>query len=548
MPSQLISRLLLVYPFKQTTFSAVLLIYALASITAHAANMPPRNLHLADSSYPMAHGNPAQQDTIPQAGPWGESRHLAANEISYEHVGPGHFGTTVSGIYADGRRVFWSNGIDRIVKMDHDSYEVLDTYFFADVDIFDEARADASIKAFEKNNDGPLALVRAFQEMNKLRDLANLYTLLSRDHTYFIANSQGFITAYADADPNDSTSEVVLKARFQLPTQVTGPVMGLNMTFDGWLVAVTEHGWVIAVRQDFSEHHIVRMQHSQGAQDKATGPVGKGWVRNAFAIDSNNGIYIASQAHMHKVIWTGSELSTDSTDGAWTTGYLNGTGDGTGATPSLMGFGGEDQFVVITDGEPRMNVVLFWRNDIPHDWPGLKASPDRRVAGSMAVDMGELQVAAIQSQQSVVVYGYGAMVVNNIPRNVPWYLPERASTLLISLLGSNPRHQPYGVQQFKWDSSTRQLKNSWVNTKVSSPSSVPIVSAAANAVYLIGARNNRFTLEALDWQTGDALFHYVIGGQRYNVMFSATMLDEQGRIHYGTPWGRVRLSPTLLSP
>ena len=29
----------------------------------------------------------------------------------------------------------------------------------------------------------------------------------------------------------------------------------------------------------------------------------------------------------------------------------------------------------------------------------------------------------IQSEQSVVS-GYGAMVVNNAPRNVPWYLPE----------------------------------------------------------------------------------------------------------------------------
>jgi hypothetical protein len=37
-----------------------------------------------------------------------------------------------------------------------------------------------------------------------------------------------------------------------------------------------------------------------------------------------------------------------------------------------MGFGSEDQFVVITDGEPRMNGVLFWRNDIPHDWQDLK--------------------------------------------------------------------------------------------------------------------------------------------------------------------------------
>jgi hypothetical protein len=35
----------------------------------------------------------------------------------------------------------------------------------------------------------------------------------------------------------------------------------------------------------------------------------------------------------------------------------------------------------------------------------------------------------------------------------------------------------------------------------------------------------------------------VIGGQRYNPFFSGTEIDEAGRIHYGTPWGRVRLAP-----
>jgi hypothetical protein len=64
-------------------------------------------------------------------------------------------------------------------------------------------------------------------------------------------------------------------------------------------------------------------------------------------------------------------------------------------------------------------------------------------------------------------------------------------------------------------------------------------------VYLIGARDNQWTLEAMDWSTGESEFHYVIGGQRYNPMFSGTLLDEEGRIHYGTPWGRVRLNPEL---
>jgi hypothetical protein len=246
---------------------------------------------------------------------------------------------------------------------------------------------------------------------------------------------------------------------------------------------------------------------------------------------------------MHKIVWDGEKLSTDEADGAWSVEYLNDWGHGTGATPSLMGFGDEDQFVVITDGQPQMNVVLFWRNEIPEDWQQLDGAPSRRIAGQAPVTMGDPDLTQIQSEQSVVVAGYGAMVVNNHPRNVPWYFPKQAASLLISYLGSNPNHQPYGVQKFAWDPLTRTLNDDWVNKEISSPSTVPIVGVGSNTAYLIGARNNRWTLEAMDWDTGKSKFHYVIGGQRFNVMFAGTLIDMDGRIHYGTPWGRVRLNP-----
>jgi hypothetical protein len=157
--------------------------------------------------------------------------------------------------------------------------------------------------------------------------------------------------------------------------------------------------------------------------------------------------------------------------------------------------------------------------------------------------MGDPDLEEIQSEQSVVVAGHGALVVNNAPRNVPWYLPSRAGTLLISFLGSAPSYQPFGVQKFEWDPKARALRNAWVNREVSSPSCVPIVSYPSDRVYLIGARDDRWTLEALEWGDGRSAFHSVIGDQRYNPLFSGTMLDELGRVHYGTPWARVRLVP-----
>lgn len=520
---------------------AVVVLASLYMSAATAAVLPPKNPWLADSIYALGHGDSAQQDAVAVTGPAGPSRVLSSTEIQYQHVGPAHFGAQISSPYPDGRRAFWSNGLDRIVKMDHDSFDVLDEYVFDSAVKYSAEQADDAIAYFDDNNHGLFAIVRAFREADKLRDLSGVYTVLDRDNNYYIGSKEGVISAYGDKVAGDQLSPIEKKREFKLPAEVSGLMVGMNMTFDGWLVVATEHGWVVAIKRDFSEYRLAKMRYSEGAEEKATRATGYGWVRNGFAIDKDGGIYIASQAHMHKLVWTGSELSIHEKDGAWAEPYNNEWGHGSGATPSLMGFGDEDQFVVITDGAELMNVTLFWRNKIPEDWQQIESTPSRRIAGMLPANMGNPDLQAIQSEQSVVVAGYSAVVVNNKARNAPWYLPERAQTLLISFLGSNPRYQPFGVQKFEWNPTKRQLEMDWVNQDISSPSCVPIISYASNRIYLIGARDNQWTLEAMDLDTGEADFHYVIGGQRYNVLFAGTLLDEGGRIHYGTHWGRVRL-------
>jgi hypothetical protein len=510
---------------------------------AEVAERPPRNPFLADSAYPLGHGDSGQQDALDVVGPSNPGPSFAASEIQYAPTGPAQFGAYTSGPYPDGRRVIWSNGLDRIVKVDFDSFEILATRWVQGAKRWTESEADVSIARFDESNEGITSIYAAFRAASKLRDLSSVYTVLDRDNTYYIADKNGLITAFGDADPNDPASEIVEKATFQLPAPVTGLTVGMNMTFDGWLIIPTEHGYVVAVSRDFSQHRVARLLHSEGAEEKATRSTGYGWVRNGVAIDIDGGLYIASQDHMHKMVWNGDQLSTEAVDGAWSARYLNGWTHGTGATPSLMGFGDEDRFVVITDGEPLMNVVIFWRDAIPEDWEALADAPDRRIAGALPANMGDPELTEIQSEQSVVVAGYGALVVNNVPRNVPWYLPTRARTLLVSYLGSEPEYQPFGVQKFEWDPQTRRLEHAWVNTEVSSPSCVPVVSYPSDRVYLIGARDDQWTLEALEWSDGSSAFHTTIGGQRYNPLFSGTEIDEAGRIHYGPPWGRVRLAP-----
>lgn len=528
--------------------ATVALCVALAIATSGAAEpvgpqLPPRNPFLADSSYPLGHANSAQQDSVPMAGPSGPTRVLGEGDVTYAPVGPAHFGASTSGPYPDGRRVMWSNGLDRIVKIDHESFEVLATYWFPDARRYTEEEADASIERLDTYGAGLRGIANAFMDARKLRNLSGVYTLLDVDNTYYIGDKSGRITAYGETDPSDPASAIEPKRSIDLPEGVTGLLIGMNMTHDGTIIVATEHGFVVAIARDFSATRVARMRHSEGAEDKATGPTGYGWVRNGFAIDVDGGIYIASQAHMHKLVWTGERLGTSNEDGGWAAPYLNDWGHGTGATPSLMGFGDEDRFVVITDGQPVMRVVLFWRDEIPEDWKALPGAPDRRIAGMLPADMGDAGITAIQSEQSVVVAGHRAFVVNNNARNRPWWLPDRAHMLLVSYLGNQTRYQPYGVQSFAWNAATRTFEEAWVNTEMSSPNCVPLVSYANDRLYLVGAREQQWTLEALDADTGESLFHWVVGGARYNSLFSGTLMDERGRIHYGTVWGRVRLNP-----
>jgi hypothetical protein len=208
-----------------------------------------------------------------------------------------------------------------------------------------------------------------------------------------------------------------------------------------------------------------------------------------------------------------------------------------------MGFGEEDRFVVITDGDQRMNVTLFWRDGIPDDWEQLPGAPSKRIAGLAPANMGDLDVQKIQSEQTVIVAGYGALVVNNRPRNIPFWYPDDGFNLgaLIGPLGSNPDFQPYGVQKFRWNPVARQFEQAWVNETISSPNGVPWVSLGSGQVYFMGARNNKWTLESVDWFTGEPTFHYVLGGQKWNNEFSGPTIDEKGRVFFGTMWGRARI-------
>ena len=182
------------------------------------------------------------------------------------------------------------------------------------------------------------------------------------------------------------------------------------------------------------------------------GDTAYGWVRTSMCCDEEGGVYLNSVNHLHRTVWDGKSFSFADKDGAWKAEYRNGTGSGSGTTPSLMGDDPNgDRFVVIGDGDEIVNITLFWRDSIPDDWKCLPNAPSRRIAGLGAANMGDSSRESIQTEQSITVAGYGAMTVNNEPSSRPSWLPQRANRLLSFFLGHYQPFTPYGLHKYEWD-------------------------------------------------------------------------------------------------
>lgn len=219
---------------------------------------------------------------------------------------------------------------------------------------------------------------------------------------------------------------------------------------------------------------------------------------------------------MHKLIWTGTSISDQPGDGAWDCEYDNSginqppiikVGDGTGSTPTLMGFGDDpDKLVVITDGADQMKLVAFWRSEIP--------GGSQRIADQIQVTCGlnPLPGAWIQTEQSVVVSGYGAFVVNNIPETVNPDVQKANKFVQVSLMGPGKDcPSSYGVERFQWDTLTHKWSSAWTRSDISSTSMVPVHSQSGNMALVNGWGASGWEVWGLDWDTGKTVHQTIFG-------------------------------------
>lgn len=285
-----------------------------------------------------------------------------------------------------------------------------------------------------------------------------------------------------------------------------GPVpettMGLAMTYDGHLVVVTTRG-VGVISRDLTG---APSQIHFGADEV---------VSNSVSVDEKGGIYVASDKLMRKLVWTGTTLSDDPADGAWSAPYDTGReppsvkfGTGTGSTPTLMGFGqDDDRLVVITDGSDQMKLVAFWRDEIPAGFTQKPGTETNRIADEIPVTAGLSPLPKfIQSEQSVVINGSGAFVVNNIR---PAGDPDR----LVDVLAGGPvLDPPHGVERFEWDPGANAWRSVWARGDVVATSMVPAASSKSGMVMVNGyTKADGWEVTGMDWQTGQTVARTIFG-------------------------------------
>jgi len=272
-------------------------------------------------------------------------------------------------------------------------------------------------------------------------------------------------------------------------------------------------------------------------------------VSNSIAADETSAIYVVTSGAQYRINWDGNTLRQQwraSYEGAGNSGAGR-LGGGSGSTPSIMGNPSQrDRFVVITDAQPLMHLLLMWKDDIPSDWQPIKPGRDRRIACEIPMNFGDDTLTESLSEQSVLVRGYASVVVNNKMKldALLSQIPAQAQPFA-QLLSGLSFNRPSGLQRIDWDPVSRSCKTVWGNPDISIPNGIPTMSAKTGQIFGIGSRTvnglDFWTLESVDFATGQSKFH--ITSTPYptdNSFYAATTIGPDNSVWTGTFGGVTR--------
>jgi len=403
------------------------------------------------------------------------------------------------------------------------------------------------------------------------------YSLLTKDGTYYAA-AKTSLQAYNNEVPFDFTTPIKKVNEFFVTGLVEGEhIVGLTISFednDAYLIYATTLGKVGAVSLDFKRtSNTVQIT----GNDEVTVP--SHFISNSIAFDGDNGgIYACTSKSMIKLNWNdvkktiSNSWRTDYGDGAddWHWGRL---GPGCGTSPTIMGPSGKPEYVVITDGENPMNIRFYnvhSGKEVGKHTVSFGGATGGNSTTGESMMLFFLFAARILEiifnhvslltliDQSITVYGYKAVVVNNYVQSQVTPFCSEYFAKLPGVTDALIHECPYifgsyvnGIEQFELNPLTGAVRSVWSNANVSCTSVVPVLSAANEVFYCIGKRSRKveklrdvFTVEAIDWRTGRSLYHVKLSPSLlYNGLYAGTIIGTEHDLVMGSLAGVIRLTP-----
>jgi hypothetical protein len=527
-PSALLAALALLLTFSPSLDGAAAAVPAPSCDTPSSAdgNEPACNPHLAQSAWSGSHRNNSAQASSPLPGTRGPAERIDVHHKGFTSV---PITLTFSEPYPDGGYVVWASTVGNtgeVVKLDPETMTFIDKY----------------IPQIEE------------QAPPQLGTISGAYNVLDRDNRLIVGRAEA-LEVYGDERPGERTSSIRLHRRLPLPAEAQcrpseDQLVGITMTADGHVAFATELGVVGVVPRDparmTAEHVRTLSLNGDACQDDGVDTAALEKVSNSIAADEDGGIYVVTSGAMYRVDWDGDALAL-----GWRADYQTGEGqaagrlgEGSGATPSLMGTAdGEDRFVVITDAQEPMHLVLLWRDEMPADWAPIAPGKDPRIACEIPVTFGQDDAQTL-SEQSVLVRGHTAWVVNDHMALDPVLsqLPPELNPLN-QLLSGAPGNAPSGLERFDWDPAARTCSSTWANPDIVLPNGIPTMSAETGLLYAVGARDGAWTLEAIDADTGEV--HHTVPSfalPTQNSFYAATTIGPDETVWSGTFGGITRWS------
>lgn len=444
---------------------------------------------LSPSEWPISHRGAYAQGSSPFPGP------TPSATVQAEHLllpGP-PITLAMSPTYTDGGTALWGSVLGltgAIVKIDHPTFSVVDTYVPADEEVDPPAI--------------PLGVSGA-------------YSVADRSFNFILGRAD-FVEIFRDSVAGDRSSDIELAKRMFLPANAfcrdSDLLVGGVMLPDGMLAFATEQAVVGVIPSDIDNMTAANVQtlpSENGADctDPSIADEDLETVSNSLAADENGGFYMVTDAAVIKYQWDGTTLQK-----IWRAAYTSDPpfsllrlGPGSGSTPSLMGTAhDDDRFVVITDGQELMHLVLMWRDEIPSGWSPIAPGKDPRIACEVPITFGDPSATRSLSEQSVLVRGFSAVVVNNLltsEEGLDTGFPI-INPAIAALEGGNPAVAPRGIERIDWDPESQTCVKVWTNTEISLPNAIPTMSAATDLMYAIGQRDGVWGLEAIDFATGES--------------------------------------------